>query len=106
RLRAEERDAALAQPLGLLAERGARLVQRGGAVRLDADAERADRPAAQRALARRLACQRRGARVDLAHPLLEPELRELDPVRAERVGLDQLGARADVRAVHVLHELR
>ena len=77
------------QPFDLLAEERARLVERRRAVRLDADAERADRARDERALAGRLARELCGrARLSSRTCVLEPVLRELEPVRAEAVRLE------------------
>jgi hypothetical protein len=54
----------------------------------------ADEDVAARDLAR-VAGQLHGSRVDALEVVLEVVLRELPPVRAERVGLDQVGARGD-----------
>ena len=90
----------------LLAEDRARFVEARRAVRLEADAERADGAGDERRRRRAAsrASSRRGA-IDLAHLRLEPVLRELEPVRAEGVRLEHLRAGLHVRAVHVAHEI-
>ena len=44
--------------------------------------------------------------VDRVKPVGETERTELDPVRAERVRLDDVGPRAHVLRVHFRHEIR
>jgi hypothetical protein len=99
----------------LLAEERPGLVASRGAVGLDAHAERADGPRHEhrhpRAALRprvgvgRLARQFGAAPVDGAHLPLEPVLRELEPVGAERVRLQHLGPGRGVRRVQAAHEL-
>ena len=85
----------------------ARLLDAGRPVRLEADAERPDGAGDERVVspaASRAIC---AARALISSTLrLEPVLRELQPVRAEGVRLDDLGAGLHVRAVHVAHEVR
>jgi hypothetical protein len=47
-----------------------------------------------------------GRAIDLLRPGLQPESRELHRVRAEGVGLQDLGARPDVELVDLLHQCR
>ena len=71
-------------------------------------AERADRPCDEDVAARdlaRLAGEPHAGGVDLLERVVEEDARELAPVRAERVRLDQLGARGDVARVDGDHAL-
>ena len=85
----------------------ARLVDAGLAPRLDADAERADR-AGDVGADRRAAWRAIFAPCALIVVQLvgEAERAELDAVGAERVGLDDVGAGADVLLVHLGDEIR
>ena len=106
RLEDEEIDAAVGKRLRLLAEIVARLVDAGLAPRLDADAERSDGAGDVRLLARSVPRDFRRLLVDRVQPIGEAERSELDAVRAERVGLDDVGARADVLLVHFSDQVR
>ncbi len=107
RLEHEEIDAAFDQRLGLLAERRLGLLDGRAAPRLDAErrAGRSIRPptprlrAAVRAIARAL-------RVDETHGVGQAEVGQLEPVGAERVRLDDVGARAHVLRVHLGDQIR
>ncbi len=106
RLEDEQIDAAIGQRLRLLAEIVARLVDAGLAPRFDAHAERSDRAGDVGLLARGLARDLRALRVDLVQPVGQAERSEPDPVRAERVGLDHVGAGAHVFLVYLGDQLR
>ena len=100
----EQVDATLEERRGLLREVGLGLVDAGLAPRLDADAERTNRagdirvpPGAAREL--------RAVHVDLGRAIGEPERRELDPVGAEGIRLDDIGAGSHVGVVHVGYQL-
>ena len=103
----EEVDAAVDERLRLLAEVVARLVDAGLAPRLDADAERPDCAGHVRARSS-AACRAILAPccVDRVQLVGEPERAELDAVGAERVGLDDVGAGANVFLVHLGHQIR
>ena len=101
----EQIDAALHERMGLLAEEFACFVEAGLPPRLDADAQRADRPGDVRVLQRRMARDLRALCVDRVEPLGKAERAQLDAVRAERVGLDNVGAGTDVFLVHLGHEI-
>ena len=93
--------------LRLLAEILARLVDAGLAPRLDADAERPDRAGhVAPARARRAARSSRPAALIGVQPIGQAERAELDAVGAERVGLDDVGAGADVFLVHLGDQIR
>ena len=108
RLEDEQVDAAVGQRLRLLAEVLARFVDAGLSPRLDPDAERPDR-AGDVGLA---ACRGGAARdprpldVDRLELVGETERAELEAVRAEGIGLDDVGAGAEVVPVNVRDELR
>src|SRR5690606_767403 len=106
RLEDEEVDAALSESRRLLTEDLPRLIDRRRAVRLDADAERTDRAAHEHATPRDLRRDLRRARVDFVDLRLQTVLRELHPVRAEAVRLDQLRTRLHVRAMDLPDEIR
>jgi hypothetical protein len=53
----------------------------------------------------RFAREFRGATVELMRLIGEPELRQLQPVRAEAVCFEHLGASLHVRTMHVTHEI-
>ena len=99
RLDHEEIDAAALEDLRLLGVERRRLVALELRVAERADRAR-DEDVAPRHLAR-LARELHGGTVQPLELVLEEVLRELRPVRAERVRLDQLGASADVAEVHV-----
>ena len=90
----------------LLAEDLARFVLARRAVRLEAHAEWSDGAGDERAVARRLARDLRRGAIQLAHLLLQAVLRELQPVRAEAVRLDHVGAGVDVLAMDLARPSR
>jgi hypothetical protein len=90
----------------LFAENLPRFVERGRAVRLDADAERTDGAGDVHGIARRFACNLRGAHVDVAQLMLDAEAVQFHAVRAVSVGLEDLRAGADVLPVYFEHDLR
>ena len=108
RLEDEQVDAALERaPRACSRKYSSRLVDAGLAPRLDADAERPDRAGDVGLVARRV--PRDAARpgsVDRVQPVGQAERAELDPVGAERVGLDDVGAGAHVRLVHLGDQIR
>jgi hypothetical protein len=106
RLEDEQIDAAFEKRARLLAEVLARFVDADLAPRLDADAQRPDRAGHVGALARRAARDARPFDVDRDQRVGQTERPELDPVGAEGIGLDDVGAGADVILVDFLDELR
>ena len=109
RLDDERVDAALEEPLRLLAKRGARLLRRHAPERRQVLAERADGPEDEDVAPRRLARvagDTHAPAVDLPHLAREPVQRELEAIGAKGVGLDQVGAHRDVVGVDRLDEPR
>ncbi len=104
-LQNQQVDACGQEQLDLLAEAGARLGERNGAQRLDMRAERTDGSSHVSGLTRRLARQPHAAFVDRAQFFGNAERAQPHPVRAEGVGLQDLGARAHVFAVDVAHQV-
>jgi hypothetical protein len=102
-LQDESIHAALGQPSRLAGEMGDCLASGCRPPGLDPDAERADRAQHQRPAPSGPVGQPRGRTVDLLGALLQPEARELHRVRAEGVGLDDLGPGPHVRLMHLLH---
>jgi hypothetical protein len=101
----EQVDAALEQRPHLLQEIFARLVDTGLPPRFDADAERPDRAAHIGPAGRRPPRDLHASDVHLVQAVGEAERSQLDPVGAERIGLEDIGAGADVVVVHALDEL-
>jgi len=83
--------------------RGHRTHAVGGPERTRHEARRA---AARRGLVRCQPCEARGAVVELGHQRHRGVIRLRDRVGVERVGLDDVGARAQVGAVHVADDVR
>ena len=106
----EQIDAAGLQRLGLFAKQGLGFIDAGPAPWLHADAERPDgagdvrrrRTIHRVANVSREACRRL---VQLGDAVAEPEGAQLHPIGAERVGLDDVGAGAQVLAMHVAHHV-
>ena len=94
-----------ASACGLLAEDVFGFVEAGLAPRLDAHAERPDRPGHVRRVARRVPGEAGARHVDAVHPLGQPEGGELEPIGAERVGFDDVGAGPHVGLVDADHEV-
>ncbi len=86
-------------------EGGFRFVHPRPAPRLDAHAERADRSGDPAVVSRHRAGDLRAAKVDGMDLVGQPEIGELEAIRAERIRLDHVGAGADVFAVHVGDEI-
>ena len=101
----EEVDPALDEALHLLAVDVPGVGEADVAERLQGLPERADRTGHERASGRGLAGDARALAVDLHDLRVEAVGPELQPVRAERVGLDDVGARVDVFLVHRAHQL-
>jgi len=93
------------EPLHLPLEVRERLLPRQGAERLEPHPERPDGSHDTGAAGARFAGQLGRGPVDLFGVVGEPEGAELDRVGAERIGLEDLGAGADVGLVHFLDEL-
>ena len=109
RLDDEAVDAALEEGLGLLPKRRQRLVGGDRSERRQILPEGPDRAEHEHVLARALAHvarERDTPPIHLAHLALEPVDRELEPVRAEGVGLDAIGAGGDVVGVDRLDHAR
>ncbi len=106
RLEDEQIDAAVPQRLGLFAKVLARFVECCWTVRLDADAERPDRAGDVYRVASGLTRNLHRFQIDLAQIVFNAERPQLDSIRAIRVGLEDLGARADVLLVHFQDDLR
>ena len=103
RLEDKQVDAALDQCLGLLAEVRLGFVGPHLAPWLDADTERTDGSGHVRLVACRLTGDTRAFDVDLAHTIPKAERPQLDSVRAERVGLQDVRSRPDVVLVDFRH---
>ena len=106
-LQHQEVSAAFEQGRDLFLECCRRLSDRDAADRLELLADGADRPGEEDRLARDLpglARQLDRAEVDVPHPPFEPVTAELDPVGAEGIGFDQLGAGGNVRSVNFLDD--
>jgi hypothetical protein len=107
RLEDDQVSPGLQERLDLLAERRASLVGRDRSERGQRLAERPDRSGQEDGLATlltRLAGDLDRPEVDVADLILEPVLGQLEAVGAEGVGLDQLGAGADVLTVDALDD--
>ena len=94
------------QRLRLFAEKRARFVDARLAPGLNPDAERTDGAGHVGAVAGSLARDARALLVDLLQPLGYAERGELDPVGAEGVRLDDVGAGPDVLLMHAGNEVR
>ena len=103
RLEDEQVDAALDQCLGLLAEVRLGFIGAHLAPWLDADTEGTDGSGHVRLVACRLAGDARTFDVDLVHTIAKAERPQLDSVRAERIGLQDVRARPDVVLVDFRH---
>jgi hypothetical protein len=97
---------AFEEPRGLPREGGLRLVQPRLAVGLHPDAERPDRAEHHGPASRRLPGHPAGGRVDPLGLGREAVVGQLEGVRAEGVGLEQLRARLHVFAVDLPHQVR
>ena len=109
RLQHDQVDATVDEHLRLLGERLVRLLQRDVAAGGQPNADRPNRARDERmeaAVARRFARYRDAGRVDLSGLLREVERAQPQPVCAEGVRLDNLGARRQVLGMHSLDELR
>ncbi len=106
RLEDEQIDPAIGQSLSLFAEILARLVDTGLAPRLDAHAQRSDRAGDISLFASRVSRQLRALDVDGVQFVGETEGSELDAVRAERVGLDDVRAGPHVLLVYFGDQIR
>lgn len=98
--------AALTERRHLLRERLARLFEAGGPVGLQPDSQRPDGPRDQATIPGDLPRDARRRGVELGHVRLEPVLGQLHAVRAERVGLQHLGAGVSVLRMHRADEIR
>ena len=99
---------AVNQRLRLLAEHRFGFIDAGLAPRLDAHAKRADGAGHVGGLSRLLhrAPGERGAgEVDVAHLIAQAKAAQLHAVGAERIGLDDVGARLQVIAVNIHHQV-
>ncbi len=105
RLEDEEVDAAFGETFHLLPEDRASFVLARRPVRLEANAQRSDGAGDERAPIGGFARDGRGGPIQLSHLILQPVLHELDPVRAEAVRLDDVGAGLHVLRMNVTHEL-
>ena len=105
RLEDEQVHAAFDERFGLLPEARLRLVDAEPAPGLDADAERSDCAGDVDGVARGLTRDARAGGVDVAELVAEAEGVQLDAVGAERVRLDNVGARADVFLVDLAHQV-
>src|SRR4029453_346862 len=104
----EEIDLAVEERLCLIAEHGLRLIDAGLPPRLDANAERPDRPGHIRLALRlldRAPRQLRAGHVDRPDLISQAEAAQLHAVRAEGVGFDDAGAGLQILAVHVHDQL-
>ncbi len=114
RLDQQQVDAAVAQAADLLRVALDDLVERVRAVRrvVDAraerqrDVQRADRAGDEAVRAGRLARDARALDVHVVHRVLEPVVRLADRRRGERVRRRDVGARREVRVVHLAHDVR
>ena len=101
----EQVHAAREQRLGLLAEVRLGLVDADLAPRLDADAERSHRAGHVRLIAGGVARDPHARHIDGVQLVGKPEGGELQPVCAECVGLEHVGAGAHVLAVHAADQV-
>src|SRR5262249_31977474 len=106
RLEDKEINAALGERRGLLSKRRLRFVEARPAPGLDAYAERSNRSSYPRRIVCRLTCDSCAFEVDVVDLVGESEVRQLEPVRAERVRLDDVGAGAQIFLMDVGHEPR
>jgi hypothetical protein len=97
----EQVDAALGERRGLLAKRILGLGRAGAAPRLDPHAQRANRAGHPHAVAGGMTRNARALRVERLGLVGQTEVGQLEPVGAKGVRLDDVGARADVLAVHL-----
>ena len=102
RLEDEQVDAALEQRLGLLREHTAPLRRRRSCptARRGRRADRSRRPRTCPVAGHARARAARRRRLMASHPLAQAERAQLDPIGAERVGLDDVGAGAQVFRMH------
>ena len=105
RLEHEEIDATVDERAGLLAKMLFRLVHARPSPRLDTNAERADRAGDIGVVARRMPRDLRPLDVDRAHLIAQTEGRQLDPVRAERIRLEDVGAGLRIGLVDLCHQV-
>ena len=105
RFQHEEVDAALGERLRLLAKCLLRFVETGLPPGLDANAQRPDRAGDVGLFARHVTRDLRPLLVDRPRALGEAERGELDAIGAERVGLENVGAGAEIVPVHFRHQV-
>ncbi len=106
-LEQDQIDPGLRQPADLLGEDGAGVLLLEPSIRLHADAQRTDRTSDVNVVSvRRRARQLDPGADDRRLLVFQPELRQLEAVRAEGVRLDDLRARLDVSPVNLADQLR
>jgi len=96
---------ALTMPSVIEALHGLGLVGAHLSPRLDANTKRADRPGDIGVLARRVSGNACALQIHCVDGISKAEVRQFDPVRAERIRFDDVGAGAHIRLMHFGHKI-